>query len=803
MTITDPHVLPEDLQITPVAELDPSVLALIEHQPGDFAINRPRSRTPPKIVDGKMGQLLKSFSTARPIVDAVLDFSDVNGLDPQQTLADAFPALMRFIRSGMLVELGSKRGRRILPQFDHGHRIGQWEIVHCLQALEDVEVYQIKNGERQIAALKIARDDDGRTRRMLERERGVLAALEGTIAPRLLETGLEQDRTFIVMEWRPGTKAGAVADELRSSAIEADRRRLVRLCADIAGAYAELHRRGYFHGDVHERNILIDASGSVTIVDFGYAGAFNADTADLPPRAGAGIFYEPEFATADRSGAPHPAVTAFGEQYSVSALLYSLFSGAAHINFSGDRAEMIRQIAEEPTQAFAVRGAAPHPRLEQVFGRALLKEPGQRWGSTTEFANAVREIAVLQEDKTVGPTSMRDETTRDLVESVLRQFAPGGSAFEEGIPEAPTTNVTFGSAGVACCLYRIALMREDASLLSLADIWATRAQKEIGSPRAFYNSRMGLTRRTIGPTSLYHTQSGVHVVRALIARAMSDLVTMRHATAAFIATSGRRGPEIDLTLGRAGILLGCALLLEADPKSPLVDTAALSQFGDRVARDIWTRVGGLPRIGDTSLFESLGIAHGWAGLLYATLRWRLARRQPLDTGFRSRFDQLAELAEPDGRGAHWRWYDNGRKDAANHGYMGGWCNGSAGFVHLWQAAASAFGAAEFADLALAAGWNAWEDSPEDSDDLCCGLPGRAYALLSLYRMTGDEAWYRRALTLADRAMTVARDVGPDWVSTCFNLYKSGLGAVLLVAELDRPELARMPLFEPEGWPVVP
>jgi serine/threonine-protein kinase len=802
MAITDPHVLPEDLQITPVAALDPSILALIDHRPGDFAINRPRSRTLPKIVDGKMGQLLKSFSTPRPIVDAVLDFADEHNVDPQQTLADAYPVLMRFINAGMLVEEGSARGQRILAQFQPGHRIGEWEIVHCLQSLEDVEVYQVRNGERLIAAMKVARDDSPETGQMLDRESSILAALEGTIAPRLLATGLEGKRTFIMMEWRVGTRAGTVADELRASLTNGGRRRLVRLCADIAGAYAELHRRGFFHADVHERNILVDASGRVTLVDFGYAGSWSPGAGKLPPRPGANCFYEPEFAAAERSDQAHPIVTAHGEQYSIAAVLYSLYSGTTHLNFSGDRTEMMRQIAEDQPLAFSARGVAPFPRLEQVMGRALRKNPAERWESASEFADALLDIANAEDEEAATATSSRD-THRDVVEAVLRQFALGGSIFEEGIDTAPITSVTFGSAGVACCLYRIALMREDASLLSLADIWGTRAQSEIGSRRAFYNSSMGLSRSAIGPTSLYHTQSGVHVVRALIARAMSDFVTMQRAISAFIASSGRRGPEFDLTLGRAGILLGCALLLEADPQSSLVDVKALARFGDRVARDLWARVASLPRIGDPSPIQSLGVAHGWAGVLYATLRWRHVRRLPLDDSFRARFDELAALAEPAGRGAHWRWFNTVSGRATEHGYMGGWCNGSAGFVHLWLAAAAAFGDKKFTDLALAAGWNSWEDCDDAGDDLCCGLSGRGYSLLALYRTTGDDAWYHRAVALADQAMGAADRVGPDWPSTCFNLYKSGLGAVLLVSELDRPELARMPLFEPEGWPVVP
>jgi serine/threonine-protein kinase len=804
MAITDAHVLPQDLVIIPVADLDPDMRSSIEHQDGDFAITRPRSRTAAKIVDAMTGRLLQQFASPRPIVDAVLEFGDMNGVDPQQLLADAFPVLQRFIHAGLLVEVGSKRERRILAEFEQGCRVSEWEVVHCLQVLEDVELYQVKHSDGKMAALKIARDEGRPTRRMLEREAAILERLGGTIAPRLLATGLESERTYFIMEWRPGASAGVVADELRTSSGGGDRRRLLELCARIVAAYAELHRCGVLHGDIHERNLLVDASGRVTIIDFGLSRALDGGDDRKAQRGGVGAYFEPEYALARREKRPVPPVSALGEQYSVAALVYALYTGVSYLKFSTDHAEAMRQIAEEPMQPFAARGAAPFPRLERILSRALNKVPSERWESLDAFAAALASIASDDSSDAATTTSATASIYRagDVLDATLRRFAPGGSVFESGIVTAPTSNVNFGEAGVAYCLYRVALIREDAAMLSLADVWATRAHRSIGSPRAFYNPKIGLMHRTIGPTSLYHTQSGVHVVRALIARAMSDFVTMKDAIASFVESSGRRGEHLDLTLGRAGILLGCALLLEADPRSSLLDLTELRAFGDRVARELWSRVVGFPRIGDTSPMESLGIAHGWAGILYAVLRWRLAGRQPIDETVFERLEQLASVAEPDGRGLRWRWINNGRGESRQHGYMGGWCNGSAGFVHLWQTAATAAGDSRFLNLAAGAGWNAWEDSGEDSYDLCCGLPGRAYAHLSLYRATGDAAWYRRAVALTDRATNVAEDDDLSWVSSYTALYKSGLGAVLLLAELDRPEAARMPLFEHEGWPVV-
>jgi hypothetical protein len=55
---------------------------------------------------------------------------------------------------------------------------------------------------------------------------------------------------------------------------------------------------------------------------------------------------------------------------------------------------------------------------------------------------------------------------------------------------------------------------------------------------------------------------------------------------------------------------------------------------------------------------------------------------------------------------------------------------------------------------------------ETGVDLCCGLAGRAYALLALHRASGDDIWLREARALAVRALRprVANDLFQTRVS---------------------------------------
>ena len=803
MAITDAYVLPEDLVIMPVADLDEAIRARVHWEAGDFAITRPRARTPTKIVDAQLGELLQRFSVARPIIDVIIEFSAAKQVDAQRLLDDAFPLLQRFIDNGLLVEESSPRAKKILPTLEPGSTIGPWSVVLCRHVLDDVELYQVRAPDRSLGALKIARRESEKTTRMLAHEREVLERLGGSVSPRVVDGGLLENRPYFVMEWCSGVDAATVAAELRGSHARDDHDRLLRLCRDVAMSYAELHDRGVLHGDIHERNILVDSQGRVRILDFGLARLANAERSrGRERRAGFSIYVEPEYAVAHIAGRHAPVCTALGEQYSVAALLYSLYTGTTCFNFSADLKEAWKQTAESRVLSFVERGLPPFPTLERVLGRALEKSPDDRFVSVRALADALDAI-----DPADAPSLSRsavaapDEVVSSaLLDAILPELSWDGSVFRRGLTNAPIASVNLGSAGIAYALYRLAMLRSDADLLSLADVWSTRARNHIGKPSAYYSPRMGLTRATIGPGSLYHTATGIHLVRALIARAMGDLVSLRDAAAAFVRLAGRRCELSDLTLGRAGLLLGCSLMLESLPDHPLLDRKPITALGNRLATQLWTEMEPLPPVGSLDGLVNLGIAHGWGGFLYALLRWHQAAGSSLPAAMETRLQELANCAEPFGRGLRWPWRNAHRIE--HDSYMGGWCNGSGGLMQLWLVADRFYPRGGFLELARGAAWNAWEDDNEQALDLCCGLSGRAYSLLALYRQTGDVDWLRRARVLA--ASACALDVAPADVMSNggTSLYKGRLGAALLSAEIERPESARMPLFESEGWPSV-
>lgn len=802
MALTDPFVLPAGTVLLQVRELPENLRRDIQAEEDDFAISRPNSRTQSKIIDAEAAALLRQFETPHTIAQAVARYSQGKSENPERLLEEAFPLIKSLIASELLVAADSKSAQEIKPTLAADDVVEGWTVISCVQTLEDTELYQVRGVEGQFAALKIARAGAGSgVSAMLDREGRVLSSLDGAVTPRLLQSGEWNERRYLLIEWCSGADVSAASQEIRRRSSLESRRDLLALANAILEAYARLHEQGVVHGDIHPRNVLIDRRQSVKIIDFGLACADDHANAGVH-RGGVGFFLEPEFARAAMSGGYPPRLTTAGEQYGIAALLYLLFTGSHCLEFSLEKETMLRQIAEDPVLPFAQRGAQPWPEVEALLGKAMSKVPADRFSSLREFSNAMRMVKILSSAKEAQVAT--DQRLAEMKDQLLKKLGLTGPLLTGAALPAPTTSVNYGAAGIAYSLYRMACATDDPEMLALADAWCERAVRQIGDEGAFYNAEIEITPENVGHTSLYHSPAGVHAVRALIAQARGDLMLQGAATAGFIEASTQPCDKLDVTLGRAGTLLGCSFLLSANQSafdSEMQPVVRLRSLGKQIVQELWQQIDGFAPIRESKELSNLGVAHGWAGLLYATLCWSAVSKDPLPGNIGERLLQLGHCAEPAGRGLRWRW-DMARTMDAPGGYMPGWCNGSTGYVFLWTLAHKLLGDANYLSWAEGAAWNAGE-VPSPIGNLCCGMAGQAYTLLNLYKHTGESAWLLRARDAMRHAAVVSAEASqrPDYKQFALcphSLYKGDLGIVLLAADMERPEHACMPLFEIES-----
>jgi serine/threonine-protein kinase len=803
MAITDTLVLPAHMLVVPVKDLSEEVRRQVKTEDGDFAITRPHSRTPSRIVDADAAELIQEFREPTTVVQAVIRFSKARRADPEQLLEEAFPMIERLVQARLLVEADSAEAQKIRPFFDPGATFAGTEILSCIQALEDTDLYKVKTADGEIAALKLLRPRAGaEVGRMFDREAFVLERLDGIVSPRLFKSGVEDERRYLLVEWCSGVDCASAAAELRQLGGRED---LQKMCRAILVAYARLHSKNVIHSDIHPRNVLLAGNQAVKIIDFGLARVAGIENEfRRARRGGVGFFFEPEYVRAVRANHRPPQTTAPGEQYALAALLYFLVTGKHYLDFSLEKDEMFRQIAEDGPAAFSDRGVESWPELEKVLVKALSKLPSDRFESVGEFAEQLGVVTVPVASAQYAPSETTPASYGDaeeMLKGMLARLDAAGPLFASGLKTAPKVSVTYGTAGIAYGLYRIACAREDAKLLSLADLWATRAARDGGSADAFYAEEIQITPEVVGRISPYHTASGIHVVQTLIAHAMCDVVGQQAALEGFMrAVMGAGCDNLDVTLGQSGVLLSASLLAETLSGNSLVEVSPLLAFGNRLFNRIWAEIDGYPPIRECRQIRYSGAAHGWAGILYAMLCWHRAAGAALPVGFEERLAQLAGLAQHVGRAARWKWTIGGHHHQDEAGaYVAGWCNGSAGFIHLWTLAHQILKDERYLRLAEKAAWHAWQ-SEAQIGNLCCGFAGQAYALLNLYKHAGEKAWLHRAQAQARRAARAIREMPPGsgndpLILRAESLYKGELGVAILAAELAQPEFAAMPFFE--------
>lgn len=782
MSIAESFVLPEDVVVFHNSELG-SDLQERTPDPDSYVVTRLNARQASTIVDRAGAELIEGFRKASTIVDAVIEFSRGRELNPREVLDEAFPLLRQLMTANFLVPEGSRWVHRIVPTLNTGDDFNGWRIEQSVHLIDDTEVYRVHSGAGSVAALKVARPGhEEHLRAALRHEASILSLIGGGAAPHVFDVGDRDGCPFMISEWCDGVPVAALARRMQHE--QDSPARLLELCGRILRAYAALHATGVVHGDIHPNNLLATEEGAVRILDFGHARVIG-DPGPLgaPPRAGAAFYFDPQYATAMLAGEPPPPADRASDQYSLAALLRELVVGQPYLDFSIEHERMLRQIIEDPPVSFIRHGTLPWPDVEGPLNRALAKNPLDRFASIDEFAE---KIASARPRNVLKPKTA-PRHTRELFAEVLDGLAINGRAFARLDDPDALCSVNTGAAGVAYALYRIASLRENPELLALAEIWIDRAERRADDDAAFYCRELDLTPENIGSTSLFHSSAGLACVEALVALANGDRMRAGAAAQRFVTRARLADGRLDVTIGGAGLLLGCAGLIAMLPSSSDARDAVVA-LGDSLDANLRGAIAVLPAPGLKSELN-FGIAHGWGGVLFALLRWReVFRRSGADALIEARLRELAAHGEAYGAGLRWRW---DARPAPNN-FMSGWCNGSAGLVHLWTLAERSLGGHEYDELARRCGLYAFE-APADIGDLCCGSGGCAYAMLDLYRHTGDAVWLARARDLGERAATL---IG-RWALRADSLYKGSVGVALLIADLERPELSCMPLFDRE------
>jgi serine/threonine-protein kinase len=221
---------------------------------------------------------------------------------------------------------------------------------------------------------------DSMARRRFTRE--ALAAARLSSDPNtitIFDVGECEGRPFIVMEYMPG---GSLQDVLEREGAQPPSR-VFEWLDQTAQALDRAHKVNVVHRDVKPANLLLSEDGRIQVADFGVASAAGLDSfTQTGTVIGTAGYLSPEQADGRQA-------TPASDRYSLAVVGFELLAGSRPFKRNTPTAEAAAHMHDAAPSISAVNPQLP-PEIDQVFMRALAKDPADRFSTAGEFVASLR-----------------------------------------------------------------------------------------------------------------------------------------------------------------------------------------------------------------------------------------------------------------------------------------------------------------------------------------------------------------------------------------------------------------------------
>jgi serine/threonine-protein kinase len=282
---------------------------------------------------------------------------------------------------------------------------------------------------------ELAADPQFRVR--FEREARVAATLEHPNVVPVYEAGEQDGSLFIAMRFIDGRD---LATQVREDGPLAPQR-LARLIVQVAGALDAAHRAGVVHRDVKPANVLLTGAGDdehAYLTDFGLTREAASESGLTVTGQWVGTV---DYAAPEQiMGEPTDARS---DVYALGCTVFHALTGQPP--YQGvPAARLYAHMNNPPPSACASRGGL-RPEVDAAIGRAMAKDPSERFQSAGDFARALTAALTgepnLEPERTVAVGPALTGAPQRLDEGAPTRESPTVAA-----PAADTTRVAAAPA---------------------------------------------------------------------------------------------------------------------------------------------------------------------------------------------------------------------------------------------------------------------------------------------------------------------------------------------------------------------
>jgi formylglycine-generating enzyme required for sulfatase activity len=254
------------------------------------------------------------------------------------------------------------------------------------------EVYEaedLKLGRRvALKVLPAEANPDAQARQRFLREARAASALNHPHVVTIHAVEEADGLDYIIMEYLEGE---TLQDKLARGPVPV--RDVLGWGLQMAEAVAAAHAAGVVHRDLKPGNVLLTPGGRVKVLDFGLAtwarpvpGAHDAPDLSRLTSSGLVVGTVPYMSPEQTRG---EAVDARSDVFALGSVLYEAATGRRPFGGPSALAILHAIATEEPPPPSTLRPDLPKG-FDRVLGRALAKDPAQRYRSAAELAEALR-----------------------------------------------------------------------------------------------------------------------------------------------------------------------------------------------------------------------------------------------------------------------------------------------------------------------------------------------------------------------------------------------------------------------------